>query len=157
MARILRLFDNRSLQYLVSGAENGFPLIWLHGTPGACFVSKILETTCQNKGIKLVSLSRAGYGDSTRHQGRQIVSAVADIQALTQNLGIKKCVVAGWSGGGKYFIIDTTAELLLMPYRATCSSLRRAPTWLRCGPHRSQSCSVECTGTRLLTQRRRRE
>lgn len=115
MSRMLRLFDSRSLQYLVSGAENGFPLIWIHGTPGACLVSKILETTCQNKGIKVISLSRAGYGDSTRHLGRQVVSAVADIQALTQHLGIKRCVVAGWSGGGKCISRQAQQLHLLMP------------------------------------------
>lgn len=100
----------------MSGAEHEFPLVWIHGTPGACLVSKTVETTCQRKGMKVISLSRAGYGDSTRHQGRRVVSVVADIQALTQHLDIKRCVVAGWSGGGKYLTTGTIAitALLLM-------------------------------------------
>lgn len=48
-----------------------------------------------------MTLSRAGYGGSTRNKGRRIVDAVSDIQAVNQHLGIERCFVGGWSGGGK--------------------------------------------------------
>lgn len=37
-----------------------------------------------------------------------------DIQALTQHLDITRCVVVGWSGGGKYLTTGAITALLLM-------------------------------------------
>ena len=93
--------DGRKTDYLISGAQDGFPLVYIHGTPGSYTVGPKLSTTCEGKGIKLITLSRAGYGGSTRNQGRRVVDAVADIQGLLEHLGIKKCLVGGKSGGGE--------------------------------------------------------
>lgn len=93
--------DGRKTDYLISGAQDGFPLVFIHGTPGSYTVGAKLNTTCQAKGIKLITLSRAGYGGSTRNKGRRVVDAVADIHALLEHLGIKKCAVGGKSGGGE--------------------------------------------------------
>lgn len=100
MAEQFQLPDGRHLDYLVYGPEDGIPLIWIHGTPSGYLPIPELLTTCENKGIKLITFSRAGYGRSTRNKGRQVVDIVADIQALNQHLGVERCVVGGWSGGG---------------------------------------------------------
>lgn len=92
--------DGRIIDYQIYGAEDGFPLVWIHGTPGAYIPYRGLVATCEKKGIKLVSLSRAGFGGSTRNKGRRVVDLVADIQALNEHLGIEKCLVGGRSGGG---------------------------------------------------------
>lgn len=94
--------DGRKTEYLVSGAQDGFPLIFIHGTPGSYTVGPKLSATCEGKGIKLITLSRAGYGGSTRNKDRRVVDAVADIQELLEHLGVKKCVVGGKSGGGEF-------------------------------------------------------
>src|SRR4051812_42639588 len=99
--QILTLPDGRKTEYLVSGALDGFPFVFIHGTPGAYLVSPKMSAACEEKGFKLITLSRAGYGGSTRNKGRRVVDAVADIQALLDQLGVKKCVVGGRSGGGK--------------------------------------------------------
>lgn len=100
MPQQLQLPDGRSLDYKISGAQDGFPLVWIHGTPGAYTVFPDLETTCNSKGLKLITMSRAGYGDSTRKRGRRVIDVVPDIQRLVEHLGLKLCFVAGWSGGG---------------------------------------------------------
>ena len=92
--------DGRKTEYLISGAQDGFPLVFIHGTPGSYTVGPKMRAACEGKGIKLITLSRAGYGGSTRNKGRRVVDAVADIQALLEHLGVKKCVVGGRSGGG---------------------------------------------------------
>jgi pimeloyl-ACP methyl ester carboxylesterase len=102
MAQQFKLPDGRNLDYLISGAQDGFPFIWIHGTPGAYSPLSSLAATCAENGLKIITLSRAGYGGSTRNKGRLVVDAVADIQALTEHLGVKRCVVGGWSGGGRF-------------------------------------------------------
>ncbi|KAK7704428.1 hypothetical protein SLS64_008615 [Diaporthe eres] len=101
-AQVFNHPDGRKTEYLISGAQDGFPLIFIHGTPGSYTVGPKFSSTCEGKGIKLITLSRAGYGGSTRNKGRSVVDAVADIQALLEHLGVKKCVVGGKSGGGPH-------------------------------------------------------
>lgn len=89
------------MDYLVTGAKDGFPLIFVHGTPGSYLELPKLPEACEKRGLKLVTLSRSGYGSSTRHKGRSVVDVVADLEALKKHLGIGKCLAAGWSGGGE--------------------------------------------------------
>ena len=102
MAQQFKLPDGRNIDYAVAGAKDGFPLIWIHGTPGAYPVMPSFSATCERKGVKVITMSRAGYGGSTRNRGRQIVDFVSDVRALNEHLGVEKCLVAGWSGGGEY-------------------------------------------------------
>ena len=101
MAESFKLPDGRVVDYLVSGDTAGFPLIWIHGTPSSYVGYKDMQEVCGRKGIKLITFSRAGYGGSSRHAGRNVVDAVPDVQALADHLNVKRCLVAGWSGGGK--------------------------------------------------------
>ncbi|CZR56699.1 uncharacterized protein PAC_06588 [Phialocephala subalpina] len=102
MAQQLHLPDGRIIEYLVSGDQDGFPLVWIHGTPGAYLPVPSLVTACKKKGIKIISLSRDGYGGSSRNKGRRVVDAVVGIQAVNEHLGIERCLVGGWSGGGPH-------------------------------------------------------
>lgn len=100
MAQQFKLPDGRNVDYGVYGPKDGIPLVWIHGTPGAYIPVPEVLNTCEKKGIRLIALSRAGYGGSTRNKGRRIVDAVADLQALNEHLGVEQCIVGGWSGGG---------------------------------------------------------
>lgn len=100
MAQEFTLPDGRNMDYFICGAEDGFPLVWIHGTPGAYPPYKGLVSICEKKGVKLIMITRAGYGGSTRQKGRQVIDVVPDIQALKEHLGIEKCFVGGRSGGG---------------------------------------------------------
>ncbi|KAJ4420995.1 hypothetical protein N0V82_004038 [Gnomoniopsis sp. IMI 355080] len=102
MAHDLTLPDGRKLEYRLSGSADGFPLVYIHGTPGSYFVGSDVEAACARKGIKLITLNRAGYGGSSRQRGRTIVDVVPDIEALLQHLGLKECAVGGRSGGGPH-------------------------------------------------------
>jgi pimeloyl-ACP methyl ester carboxylesterase len=100
----LSLSSGRSLDYIVTGStsQDATLLVYLHGTPSAYPVMQSLVTKCKEQNIKLLSFSRSGYGDSTRHPGRKVVDIVDDVQALADHVGAKKFFVCGWSGGGKY-------------------------------------------------------
>ena len=94
--------SGRKIDYLISGDPQGFPLLYLHGTPGAYPSLTSLSRACKTNKLKLISFSRSGYGGSTRHKGRKNVDIVDDAKALLEHLGHEKCVAAGWSGGGTF-------------------------------------------------------
>jgi pimeloyl-ACP methyl ester carboxylesterase len=96
------LDDGRELDVRISGPENGLPLVFHHGTPGAATPLQALDDAAAAHGMLLVTASRAGYGGSTRHAGRSVVDVVGDTNAILDALGAKECVVAGWSGGGPH-------------------------------------------------------
>lgn len=96
----LTLHSGRTLDYQTTGSPHGYPLVFIHGTPGSLLPVTTLIPACTKLNVKLVTMSRAGYGGSTRDKGRKVVDAVADIEELLRHLGVEECVVGGWSGGG---------------------------------------------------------
>jgi pimeloyl-ACP methyl ester carboxylesterase len=77
-------------------------LLFHHGTPGACTQLGTVAAAAHRLGLRLVTSSRAGYGGSTRDPGRRVVDAARDGGDLLDALGIDRCLVAGWSGGGPH-------------------------------------------------------
>ena len=109
----LLLPDGRYLKVAVSGPQDGIPLIYHHGTPGAGVLPPHLERAAQVRGLRLVTTSRAGYGHSSRHPGRSVVDVAADMTAVLAALDVptdRPCLVAGWSGGGPH-ALATAARL----------------------------------------------
>ena len=98
----VRLQDGRRLDLRVSGPVDGFPLVFHHGTPGAATPVRALERAAHERGLRLVTTSRPGYGDSSRQPGRAVVDVVADTAAVLAAIGTERCLIAGWSGGGPH-------------------------------------------------------
>ena len=99
---ILNLADGRRLDFAISGPDGGTPLIFHHGTPGSVAAFRVIERSAHERGLRLVTYSRPGYGDSTRLPGRDVAAVVADVEALLNHLNASRCLVAGWSGGGPH-------------------------------------------------------
>jgi pimeloyl-ACP methyl ester carboxylesterase len=99
---MISLADGRSLQYQVSGPDDGLPLVFHHGTPGSVTQLRALQRAALARDLRLVTYSRPGYGESTRQQGRTVGDAAADVSGLVEHLGAAGCLVAGWSGGGPH-------------------------------------------------------
>jgi pimeloyl-ACP methyl ester carboxylesterase len=98
----VQLPDGRRLDVRVSGPADGLPLVFHHGTPGAATPIRALERAAHARGLRLVTTSRPGYGDSTRLPGRSVVDVVADTDAVLAALGASRCLTMGWSGGGPH-------------------------------------------------------
>lgn len=98
----LVLSDGRQLDYRVSGPDDGTPLLFFHGTPGAGTLRRWLEEPAHARGLRVVSWSRPGYGNSTRQPGRSIHDVVDDASKILAELGADTCFVAGASGGGPH-------------------------------------------------------
>lgn len=98
----VRLPDGRRLDLRVSGPAGGFPLVFHHGTPGAATPIRALERAVHARGLRLVTTSRPGYGDSSPQPGRRVVDVAADTAAVLAAIGADRCLIAGWSGGGPH-------------------------------------------------------
>ena len=94
--------DGRRLDLQVSGPADGLALVFHHGTPGAATPARAMERAAHARGLRLVTTSRPGYGDSTPQPGRSVVDVVADTEAVLAAIGAERCLVAGWSGGGPH-------------------------------------------------------
>jgi pimeloyl-ACP methyl ester carboxylesterase len=123
----VQLPDGRRLDVRVSGPADGFPLVFHHGTPGAATPIRAVERAVHARGLRLVTTSRPGYGDSTRQPGRDVVDVVADTAAVLAAIGADRCLIAGWSGGGPHALacgarLGAAAAVLVIagvaPYRA---------------------------------------
>jgi pimeloyl-ACP methyl ester carboxylesterase len=98
----VQLPDGRFLDVRVSGPAGGLPLVFHHGTPGASMPYRAVERAVHACGLRVVTMSRPGYGDSSPQPGRRVVDVVADTAAVLDHIGARRCLVAGWSGGGPH-------------------------------------------------------
>jgi pimeloyl-ACP methyl ester carboxylesterase len=98
----LSLPDGRDIDVRVSGPAGGVPLVFHHGTPGAATPIRALQRAAHVRGLRLVTISRPGYGGSDRQPGRRVADVAVDTAAVLAELGAERCLVAGWSGGGPH-------------------------------------------------------
>lgn len=100
--RQITLSDGRTLAFRDAGHADGLPLVFHHGTPGSLAAVRAIDRSVESHGLRIVTASRAGYGSSSPNPGRTVVDVVADTKELVDQLGIDRCIVAGWSGGGPH-------------------------------------------------------
>ena len=98
----LQLDDGRRLDVRVTGPDDGIPLIFHHGTPGAATPLRAMERAVHARGLRLATTSSPGYGASSRQPGRSVADVTSDIDALLDALHAERCPIAGWSGGGPH-------------------------------------------------------
>jgi pimeloyl-ACP methyl ester carboxylesterase len=56
------------------GDAGGFPIFWLHGSPGSRFSRHHDESEYSRAGARVITYDRPGYGASDRDPGRLVVS-----------------------------------------------------------------------------------
>ncbi len=101
----LRLDDGRSLDLWVDatpGAEQLTPLVFHSGTPAAGYGYDVFAAQARERGLRMISWSRPGYGSSTRQPGRRVSDIVPDTAAVLDHLGVDRAYVTGHSGGGPH-------------------------------------------------------
>lgn len=111
----ISLTDGRALDIQVNGAEVGPVLVFHHGTPGSGLPRRKMVEQAAERGLRLVTYSRAGYGDSSRREGRTVADIAEDVTAILDHLGVDRAMTAGWSGGGPHAL----ATAALLPDRIT--------------------------------------
>lgn len=106
---LLELPDGRTLEYVVAGPADGFPLVLHHGTPSGAVLYPALVETAGKHGLRTILAARPGYGRSTARPGRSVADVSTDVVALLDGLGIDRFVTVGWSGGGPHALACAAA------------------------------------------------
>src|SRR5690349_5524446 len=96
---VIRLADGREVEYTEVGDPGGQPFVYLHGTPGTARSVALLEDAARRTGIRLLAVSRPGYGRSTTTPPG-LVSVARDVGELSSALAVDEFGVLGVSGGG---------------------------------------------------------
>jgi pimeloyl-ACP methyl ester carboxylesterase len=96
--------DGRVLEVLAVGPADGLPLLFHWGTPQGAVPFGILERPALERGLRVVSWSRPGYGGSTPRPDGAATATIADdatdAESVCEALGIESFRTLGWSGGG---------------------------------------------------------
>ena len=100
--RTVRCPDGRDLEVLVTGPEDGLPLLYHSGTPTAASPLPALTDAATERGLRTVCWSRPGYATSTARPSRTVAEVAADARAVLADLGGNRFVTLGWSGGGPH-------------------------------------------------------
>ncbi|HST47571.1 alpha/beta fold hydrolase [Jatrophihabitans sp.] len=115
--------DGRVLEYLVSGPPDGKTLLFQPGTPSAGMLLSAVVEPAEQLGLRVVSYSRPGYGQSTPRPGRGVADAVTDIETVLDAVGVERFVTLGWSGGGPHAL----ATGALLPERCQAVAVLAGP------------------------------
>lgn len=114
------LEGGRTLGYAEFGPPHGRPILWFHGSPGACRqIAPEVRKASWNRGVRLISVERPGVGASTPHAYASFVEWAHDIEELAGALGLDRFGVVGLSGGGPYALACAHE----MPDRVTAVAL----------------------------------
>jgi pimeloyl-ACP methyl ester carboxylesterase len=119
-------FDGRVLCVLESGAPDGPAVFALHGTPGSRTQWRGLVEDAEERGVRLLTYDRPGYGGSDPAPGRCVAGAARDIAAIADALDIDRFAVHGGSGGGPHAL---ACAALLAARTVAVASLAGVAPW----------------------------
>ena len=94
--------DGRTLHVVEGGDPDGLPVVVHHGTPGCALQYEPHAADAAERGIRLISYDRPGYGGSSPHDGRSVADAAADVGVIADALGVGRFGTYGGSGGGPH-------------------------------------------------------
>jgi pimeloyl-ACP methyl ester carboxylesterase len=94
--------DGRVIDAVVDGPERGPALVVCHGTPFSAGPWPDLTDSAARFGLRVVQISRPGFGASDRRPGRSVADGVDDVIAVLDELELGSFVALGWSEGGPH-------------------------------------------------------
>jgi pimeloyl-ACP methyl ester carboxylesterase len=100
--RLVAMADGRDIEFLVTGPEDGLPLVVHEGTPIGLVISTGLADVAAERGLRVVQAARPGYEGSTPRPGRRVSDVAKDTVAVLTALGADTFVSIGFSGGGPH-------------------------------------------------------
>ncbi len=96
--------DGRVVAWTESGVADGRPVLRVPGTPGSRFTVRADRTPWVERGLRMITTERPGYGASTRLEGRAFVEHSDDLAAILDSLGIESLPVYGASGASPHIL-----------------------------------------------------
>jgi pimeloyl-ACP methyl ester carboxylesterase len=98
----LRRPDGRIVAWTEWGAPDGVPLLRLPGTPGCRWSVRSDTTPWAERGLRVVTTERPGFGASERLPGRGFAEHADDLAAVLDELGLDAVHVTGSSGASAH-------------------------------------------------------
>ena len=98
----VELRDGRTLHVYDDGDPGGLVVVVHHGTPSSGLPYAPDSERARERGLRLISYDRAGYGGSTANPGRAVADLAGDVADLLDGLGVDRFVSLGGSGGSPH-------------------------------------------------------
>ena len=101
--------DGRVIEYWDGGDPQGRAVVFHPGTPASRVLGRWGHKAAALSGVRLVSVSRPGYGGSTTTKTPSLSATGLDTAALAVFLGLHEYAVLGISGGGPFAVATAVA------------------------------------------------
>jgi pimeloyl-ACP methyl ester carboxylesterase len=121
--RTVRTPDGRTLAVEISGDPMGKPVLVHMGTPNSRRLYGPNVADAHERGLRLISYDRPGYGASSPHPGRTVADCAADVRAICAALHIGRLAMWGISGGGPHVLACAALLPDLVTAAASLASL----------------------------------
>lgn len=112
------------LTFSCQGSPQGYPVFYLHGTPGSALEPRLPDSLQQQ--IYLIAVDRPGYGDTPYQPHYPYTEFTQDLEQLAKQLGVLEASVFGFSGGGTY-ALAAAAQLPHLIQRLAIASSAAGP------------------------------
>jgi pimeloyl-ACP methyl ester carboxylesterase len=124
----VQLRDGRRLTYRTLGRPGGFPVLYLHGAIGSPrWHSAELDAAVASLGIRYLAVNRPGFGGSDPRPERTVADYGADVEDLTDALGLERFSVIGVSAGAPFALACAWALPARVVAVAAASPLAPSP------------------------------
>jgi pimeloyl-ACP methyl ester carboxylesterase len=94
--------DGRTIAWTDWGDEDGIPLLRVPGTPGCRWSVRSDRTPWAERGLRVVTTERPGFGASTRLPGRRFREHADDLAEVLDHLGLDRVHLTGGSGAAPH-------------------------------------------------------
>lgn len=103
--RSMTLPDGRTMAWTEWGPFDGVPLLRFPGTPGSRWSGVRADRTMwRERGLRIVTTERPGFGSSSRLPGRGFAEHSHDLAVLLDHLGLDRVWLYGASGGAPHIL-----------------------------------------------------
>lgn len=107
----------RTVRLQAAPVSSGYPVLVHPGTPGSRHLFLPQVEMAGQRGLRLISWDRPGYGDTPGRPGRRVGDAAAEATAVADHLGLDRFATWGFSGGGPFAL----ACAALLPTRVSAA------------------------------------
>ncbi len=80
----------RKLGYAEYGSPTGYPILYLHGLPGARIEAARHDDLGRELGARIIGVDRPGIGWSSPHPNRTLLDFPKDLECLAEHLGLDR-------------------------------------------------------------------
>jgi pimeloyl-ACP methyl ester carboxylesterase len=123
LQRTVLTSDGRTLAVEEGGDPAGWPVLAHMGTPNSRHLYGPHSDDAAERGLRLISYDRPGYGGSSPQPGRTVADCADDVRAICAELGIDRLAMWGISGGGPHLLACAALLPDLVTAAASLASL----------------------------------